>query len=135
MLKTERFFNTFREGVAVVTAARFLRHERTLPRIRSDLGQSQGGWICSACGFTLFGRLLSISSCNGSDIPGSRLNEFAEAAGAAASRRLCCRDTERRGEFLITVKVDVVDAHFASLNTIHYLLKVLVFDLQSITDQ
>ena len=45
------------------------------------------------------------------------------------------RDTERRGEFLITIKVDVVDAHFAGLNTIHYLLKVLVFDLQSITDQ
>jgi len=36
---------------------------------------------------------------------------------------------------LITIKVDVVDAHFAGLNTIHYLLKVLVFDLQSITDQ
>jgi hypothetical protein len=44
------------------------------------------------------------------------------------------RDTERRGEFLITIKADVVDAHFAGLNTIHYLLKVLVFDLQSITD-
>jgi hypothetical protein len=45
------------------------------------------------------------------------------------------RDTERRGEFLITIKVDVVDAHFAGLDTIHYLLKVRVFDLQSITDQ
>jgi hypothetical protein len=38
-------------------------------------------------------------------------------------------------KLLITVKADLVDAHFASLNTIHYLLKVLVFDLQSITDQ
>ena len=44
-------------------------------------------------------------------------------------------DTERRGEFLITIKVDVVDAHFAGLNTIHYLLKVLVFDLQAVADQ
>jgi hypothetical protein len=41
---------------------------------------------------------------------------------------------ERRGEFLIILQVDVVDAHFAGLNTIHYLLKVRVFDLQSITD-
>ena len=39
------------------------------------------------------------------------------------------RDTERRGEFLIIIQVDVVDAHFASLDTIHYLLKVLVFEL------
>lgn len=45
------------------------------------------------------------------------------------------RDTERLGEFLITIKVDVVDAHFAGLDTVHYLLKVRVFDLQSITDQ
>ena len=45
------------------------------------------------------------------------------------------RDTERRGEFLITIKVDMVDAHFAGLNTIHYLRKVLIFDLQSIEDQ
>ena len=59
---------------------------------------------------------------------------IAEAAGAAASRRLRRRDTERSG-ILITIKADVVDAHFAGLNTIHYLLKVLVFDLQSITDQ
>ena len=58
-----------------------------------------------------------------------------EAAGAAprlgGMRR---RDTERREEFLITVKVDVVDAHFTGLNTIHYLLKVWVFDLQSVTE-
>ena len=61
---------------------------------------------------------------------------IAEAAGAAAaSRRLRRRDTERRGEFLITVKVDMVDLHFAGLNTIHYLLKVWIFDLQAITDQ
>ena len=45
------------------------------------------------------------------------------------------RDTERRGEFLITIEVNVVDAHFAGFNTIHYLPKVWVFDLQSITDQ
>jgi hypothetical protein len=45
------------------------------------------------------------------------------------------RDTERRGEFLISITVDVVDAHFAGLDTIHYLLKVLVFELQSIADQ
>lgn len=50
---------------------------------------------------------------------------IAEAAGSgrrvsAAMRR---RDTERRGEFLITIKADVVDARFAGLNTIHYLLK------------
>jgi hypothetical protein len=43
-------------------------------------------------------------------------------------------DTERRGEFLITLKADVVDAHLTGLDTIHYLLKVWVFDLQSITD-
>jgi hypothetical protein len=44
----------------------------------------------------------------------------------------------RRGaavEFLITIKADVVDAHFAGLDTIHDLLKVLVFDFQAITDQ
>jgi hypothetical protein len=44
------------------------------------------------------------------------------------------RDAGRHGKFLIAIKVDVVDAHFAGLNSIHYLLKVLVFDLQSITD-
>jgi hypothetical protein len=62
---------------------------------------------------------------------------IAESAGAgrcvsAVMRR---RDAERRGKILITLRVDVVDAHFAGLNTIHYLLKVLVSDLQSITDQ
>jgi hypothetical protein len=61
-------------------------------------------------------------------------------AKAAAGARLQClgvvrrRDTDR-AEISITVQVDVVDAHFAGLNTIHYLLKVFVFDLQSITDQ
>ena len=64
-------------------------------------------------------RPLSVAGCSG-------------RRGTADMRR---RDTERRGEFLITIKADVVDAHFAGLNTIHYLLKVLVFDLQSITDQ
>jgi len=51
------------------------------------------------------------------------------ADAAAVSRRLCRQDTERRGGFLITIQADVVDAHFAGLNTIHYLLKVRVFDL------
>jgi hypothetical protein len=54
-------------------------------------------------------------------------------ARPAVSRRLCRRDTERRG-LLIILQVDVVDAHFAGLNTIHYLLKVFVFERQSITD-
>jgi len=36
--------------------------------------------------------------------------------------------------FLITLQVDVVDAHFAGLDTIHYLTKGLVLDLQCITD-
>ena len=35
---------------------------------------------------------------------------------------------------LIILQVDVVYAHFAGLNAIHYLLKVWVFDLQSVTD-
>ena len=49
--------------------------------------------------------------------------------GRRVSAVLRRRDTERRGEFLITVQADVVDAHFAGLDTIHYLLKVWVFDL------
>ena len=44
-------------------------------------------------------------------------------------------ETQSGARFLITGKVDVVDAHFAGFNTIYYLLKVFVFDLQSITDQ
>jgi hypothetical protein len=55
-------------------------------------------------------------------------------AEAAGQPRLCRRDTERHGGFLITLQMDVVDAHFAGFNTTHYLLKVWVFDLQSITD-
>jgi hypothetical protein len=39
-----------------------------------------------------------------------------------------------REEFLVTVKADMIDPHFAGFDTIHYLLKVFVFDLQSITD-
>ena len=45
--------------------------------------------------------------------------------------------TQRHGaarRILIAIQVDVVDAHFAGLNTTHYLPKVLVFDLQCITD-
>jgi hypothetical protein len=55
-------------------------------------------------------------------------------SGRGVSAVMHRRDTERRGEFLITFQVDMVDAHFAGLNTIHYLLKVRVFDLQSIPD-
>ena len=44
-------------------------------------------------------------------------------------------ETRSARRILITIKVDVVDAHFAGLDTIHYLLKVLVFDLQSIANQ
>ena len=57
------------------------------------------------------------------------------AGAAAASPRLSPRRHGAARKFLITIKVDVVDAHFAGLNTIHYLLKVWVFDLQSIADQ
>jgi hypothetical protein len=39
------------------------------------------------------------------------------------TKTLCPRDTERRGEFLIILQVDVVDAHFAGLNAIHYLFQ------------
>ena len=62
---------------------------------------------------------------------------IAEVAGAGhrVSAVMYRRDTERRAEFLITIRADMVDAHFAGRNTIHYLLKVLVSDLQSITDQ
>jgi hypothetical protein len=61
---------------------------------------------------------------------------IAEATGAAAaSRRLIAAETRSRAEnSLITVQMDVVDAHFAGLNTTHYLLKAFVFDLQCITD-
>lgn len=44
-------------------------------------------------------------------------------------------ETRSDAEFLITIKADVVDGRFASLETIHYLLEVVVLDLQSITDQ
>jgi hypothetical protein len=64
-----------------------------------------------------------------------RLNDHGGGGrGRRVSAAMCRRDTERRGEFLITLQVDVVDPHFAGLNTIHYLLKVFVFDLQSVTD-
>ena len=44
-------------------------------------------------------------------------------------------ETRNGAEFLIILQVEVVDAHFAGLDTIHYLFKVWVFYLQSITDQ
>ena len=62
-----------------------------------------------------------------------------DRGGGGRGRRVSAvirrRDTERRGEFLITLERNVVDARFAGLNTIHYLLKVWIFDLQSISDQ
>jgi len=74
-----------------------------------------------------------VSSRCGPDIPGIRLNEF-EAAAALPCLGGWAVETRTRG-FLITLQVDVVDAHFAGLNTIHYLPKLLVFDLQCIADQ
>jgi hypothetical protein len=59
---------------------------------------------------------------------------IAEWQAFRVSAIMCRRDTERRGEFLISLQVDVVDAHFASLYTIHYLLKVFVLELQAVTD-
>jgi hypothetical protein len=38
-------------------------------------------------------------------------------------------------KILITLQMYVINARFAGFNTIHYLLKVWVFDLQSITNQ
>jgi hypothetical protein len=61
-----------------------------------------------------------------------------DRGGGGRNRRVSAVAPQRHGvraEFLITIKADVVDARFAGLNAIHYLLKVLVFDLQSITDQ
>jgi hypothetical protein len=46
---------------------------------------------------------------------------------AAVSRLYARRDTSR-GQFL-SFQADVIDARFAGLDTIHYLLKVLVLDL------
>ena len=64
---------------------------------------------------------------------GMSVNPLNEFVGGWAQHRVSAvmrrRDTEPREKSLITVKVDVVDAHLAGLNTIHYLLKVLVFDL------
>ena len=61
---------------------------------------------------------------------------LAQEAGAAPRPR--GYEPQRHGaarEFLITIKVDVVDGRFTGFNTIHYLLKVFVFELQSITDR
>ena len=55
--------------------------------------------------------------------------------GSAASQGLCAEETRSGAEVLIAIKADVVDAHLAGLDTIHYLLEVLVLALQSITDQ
>jgi len=57
--------------------------------------------------------------------------------GGGGRRRVSAIVPPRLGaarRFLITIKVDVVDAHFTGLNTIHYLRKIWVFDLQSVTD-
>ena len=50
-------------------------------------------------------------------------------------RQRVFNETRSGEEFLIAIKADVVDARFAGLKTIYYLLKVWVFDLQSVTDQ
>jgi len=75
-----------------------------------------------------------LSSTLPTDIPGTRLNDHAEAPRAT---RLAgyAGETQSGVEFLITIKADVVDARFAGLDTIHYLLKVLILDLQAVTDQ
>lgn len=57
------------------------------------------------------------------------MNDRGGGGRSAASRRLCAAETRSGVEFLIAVKPDVVDARFAGLNTIHYLLEVLVFEL------
>lgn len=67
----------------------------------------------------------AVSSCQKKQLRGGR---------ASASLQLCAAETQSSAEALITIQVDVVDAHFACFNTIYYLLKARVFDLQSITD-
>jgi len=52
-----------------------------------------------------------------------RMNDRRVGGRRRVSAVMRRRDTERRAEFLITLQVDVVDAHFAGLNTTHYLLK------------
>ena len=56
------------------------------------------------------------------------------AAGVAPRLRGCRRDGDGAKD-LVTLQVDVVDAHFAGFNTIHYLLETWIFDLQAVTDQ
>jgi len=55
-----------------------------------------------------------------------------------SGRRVSAGMPPRHGvarRLLITLQVDMVDAHFAGLDTIHYLPKVFVFDLQCVADQ
>jgi hypothetical protein len=70
---------------------------------------------------------------------------IAEAAAAAslrlapqrhgAARRILNHHPTQSLSNSITIQADVVDARLTGLDTSHYLLKVFVFDLQSITDQ
>lgn len=55
-------------------------------------------------------------------------------SGAAPRLGGYAAETRSGAEDLITVKVNVVDGRFAGLNTIHYLLKIRIFNLQSVTD-
>jgi len=66
--------------------------------------------------------------------PGHGLMNDRGGSGCAVSPPPCAAETRSGAEFLITIKADVVDAHFARFNPTHYLLKVRVFDLQSVTD-
>ncbi len=69
------------------------------------------------------------------DIAETRLNEDRGGGGRC---RVSAVGPPRHGtarRILITLQVDVVDARFAGLDTIHYLPKLFVFDLQCIADQ
>jgi hypothetical protein len=64
----------------------------------------------------------------------TQMKPYSQPKGCRVSAVMRRRDTERRREFLITLQMNVVDAHFTGLNTIHYLPKEFVFDLQGITN-
>ena len=48
---------------------------------------------------------------------------------------VCTAETRSDAENLVAITLDVIDSPFTGLDTVYYLLKVSVFDLQSITDQ
>ena len=69
-------------------------------------------------------------------LEGSRVRGLGYLYAWARGRRVSADAPQRHGaRRILSLQADVVDAHFAGLNTIHYLLKVLVLDLQSVTDQ